>query len=152
MQTHLRWSAPEYYHTEKTVDWYYAVGLIGIVAAVLAIVFGNILFGIFIVIATAVLLLYAARPPKIINCEIVERGVVVDQSLHPWNELQSYWIDDLPHHPKVLLHPKRRLAPMVIMPLGDTHPDDVRPLLAERLEESPHHEPLTLRLMEYFGF
>jgi hypothetical protein len=148
----LRWTAPEYYHTEKSVDWYWAVGLIGLVVAVISIVFGDILFGIFFIIAVSVLMLYAARPPKIISCEISERGVIVESLLYPFKELESYWISDLPHHPKILIHPRRRFAPMVIVPLGEQPAEDVRPLLEEHLVEAPHHEPVTLRLMEYFGF
>ena len=40
----ISWEAPEHRHTDKSSDWYWALGIIAIAAAAAALVFGNTLF------------------------------------------------------------------------------------------------------------
>lgn len=148
----MRWETFEYHHTEKTVDWFWAVGIIAVSIAATAIIFGNLLLGILILVATTTLCLYAARKPEIITVEINDKGVVIHNLFHPYASLDSFWVEEMDHRPKVLIKSKKILMPYIILALEDNNPDEVREYLLNFLKEEEHHEPLLQKLMEYVGF
>jgi len=47
----IEWDAHEYEHRERSPDWFWAVGIISVSVAVAAVIFGNIIFGILVIIA-----------------------------------------------------------------------------------------------------
>ena len=47
----LEWKGREYDHNPKSADWYWALGIIAVAATVAAILFGNYLLAVLIVIA-----------------------------------------------------------------------------------------------------
>ena len=44
----IEWDAHEYEHKERNRDWFWAVGIISVSLAVVAVIFGNIIFAILI--------------------------------------------------------------------------------------------------------
>ncbi|MSU45467.1 MAG: hypothetical protein EXS47_02465 [Candidatus Zambryskibacteria bacterium] len=160
-RTQLTWSALEYHHSPKNSDWYWAVGIIAISVAATAIIFGNIIFAFFIIISAFALSLLAAREPKTITCEINDRGIITNTSLHPFNTLQSFWVEDLahlrdhenPHHnPKVIIKSKKAFMPFIVLPIDEIEPDEIRETLLVYLLEEEHIEPLSQKVMERLGF
>jgi hypothetical protein len=89
----LSWTAPEYMHTEKSADWYWIVGIISATLAVIAIIFGNALFGVLILVSAFTLSMYASRPPHTLNITVSDKGVQVDNIFYPYNTLESFWIE-----------------------------------------------------------
>ena len=47
----IAWEAPEYYHTDKTADWFWTLGIITVTIVIVSLLLGNILFAIFVLIA-----------------------------------------------------------------------------------------------------
>lgn len=151
----IRWQGWEYEHRERSSDWFFALGIVGITAAITAIILENILLAILILIATGVVALFARRPPNTAHFEISERGIAVDRSLHPFHTLDSFWVEDRYEGapPKLFLKSRRVLMPFIIIPLHEEiHPDDVRDFLLEHLDEEEHQEPFVERLMNVVGF
>jgi len=150
----LEWEVHEYVHTEKSQDWYWALGLIAVAGAVAAIMFNNVLFAIFILIAAFVLALFAARKPDTVHFALTQRGIRVNKVLYPYKNLKSFAVDELsPNHtPKLIVESNKILAPHLIIPLEDVNADDVHDFLVDFLPEDDHVEPLTHRVMEWLGF
>ena len=48
MEPIIEWNAPEHYYYKRSPDWYWSVGIIAVTGAVLACIFGNVIFGILI--------------------------------------------------------------------------------------------------------
>ena len=111
----ISWNAPEHFYVEKTSDWYWIVGIFTLTLAAIFFIFGEILLGIFIVVAAVALVLHASRPPRTIYCEINDRGLIVDTVLYPFLSLESFWIahDELP--PKMILKSRRLFMPFIII-------------------------------------
>ena len=148
----IEWNAPEHYHFEKSSDWYWAVGIIAVTCAVLAFIFNNIVFGIFIIVGTLALILHAARKPRILHYEINDRGVVIDNTLYPFVSLDSFWIDTLHHEPKILIKSLKTFMPFISIPISEVDPEDVRTILLTYIAETEHVEPFTQKLFEALGF
>lgn len=150
----IRWNAFEYEHTEKGSDWFWALGIITISAAGAAFALGNILFGILILVGAFSLALFANRHPDLIQFEINERGVVIGDTLYPYTTLDSFWIEDTVQTaiPKIIIKSKKVLMPYIIIPFEHNDSTSIHDYLSEYIKEEEHNEPLSHKILEYFGF
>ncbi|MEY2664365.1 MAG: hypothetical protein RIT04_173 [Candidatus Parcubacteria bacterium] len=148
----IEWNAPEHFHVEKTSDWYWGVSIIAGTGAALAFIFGNVLFGIFIIVGTLALLLHAAKKPRIVHCEINDRGIAVDQILYPFLALESFWIDAHMRPAKILLKSQKFFMPYIAVEIDEVDPEEVRAILLNYIAETEHLEPLSQKLLEFAGF
>ena len=155
MQDTITWSALEYEEKERSIDWYWAVGIIALVIAVVAIIYQNYLFAILVVIGAFTLLLYAAKKPKVVSFELAQSGIRINNILYAYAILRSFWIH---HHQgerrgKIIILSQKTLMPYIVIPLPDSpHADDIHRFLAEHLKEEEHHESISEILMERLGF
>src|SRR3989344_243486 len=87
----IEWDAHEYEHKERGPDWFWAAGIISVSVAIASIIFGNIIFGIFILVASFALALFINREPKTILVMVNEKGVGRGKIFYPYSSLQSFW-------------------------------------------------------------
>ncbi len=147
------WEAPEHRHIEKTTDWYWAVGIIAISASAASIMFNNVLFGVVILLAAATMLLFSHRAPKTLTYEISARGLRIQSTLYPFTSLEGFTLDeDAPFGPQLILKSKHFLMPLLIVPVYDEDIDAIDDIVSSRLREAQLEEPLSHRLLEFFGF
>ncbi|HEX4799484.1 MAG TPA: hypothetical protein VFV22_03080 [Candidatus Paceibacterota bacterium] len=147
------WEAPEHQHVVRTADWYWIVGIFGSALAVASIIFGNVLFGIIIILAVTVLIFHGNKPPRIIFFEVSVRGVRMGDHLYPYPSIESFYIDeDSPYGPQLLIKPNKMFSQLLILPLPEGCIDDVDTLLSERIPEEHLREPLSHIVLEYLGF
>lgn len=150
--TTLRWSAHEHEHIERGSDWYWALGVAAVCLAITAVLLHNTLFALLIVVAAATLALHAREAPPEHLFEISERGVKVDDTLHHWDDIISFWIEeDNDASPTLLVDTTKVLAPNLIIPLHDVDPASVRTIMGERATEVPMREPLAHKILETLG-
>jgi hypothetical protein len=152
MKPLIEWDAPEHHYTEKNNDWYWAVGIITFTAAALAFIFGNVIFGILILVGVFALVVHASRRPGLMHVEINDRGVVIDRVLYPFLTLESFWIDAHEHPPKILLKSTKTFMPYISVYIEEVDREHVREILLNYIAETEHQEPLTQKILERFGF
>jgi hypothetical protein len=150
MHNNLSWKTHEYKHSHKSSDWFWILGIIGISVAVAAIIFGDALFAVVILLATFGIALFAVRKPNLMHIEVSDRGIVVDKSFLPYQNLESFWIDDS-GETKLLLKSKRLMMPLIVIPLVDHSMDDVRVLLTKHLKEEHLDESVWQKIMDGMG-
>lgn len=149
----ITWEAPEHHHIEKGHDWFWALGLIATAGAAAAFIFGNVLFGIVILLGAIVMVLHALSEPKIIPFAVTTRGVRVGSELYPYTTLESYFIDeDNEFGPQLLVKSERMFMQLLILPIPEEYVDDIDDLLGSRLPEETLEEPFAHKLLEFFGF
>ena len=148
----LRWSAYEHEHVERESDWFWALGVIAVCAALTSILFSNIFFAIVILLAAGVIALIARTPPELHEIEISERGIRIGDVLHRYDEILAFWVDQERDEPHLLIDTTKVLSPNIIIPLTDVDPAVVRALLSEHAEERQMDEPLSHRVLEILGF
>jgi hypothetical protein len=149
----ISWEAPEHHHVEKGNDWFFALAIIVVALVITAILFDDVLFAVFLGVAGGVLGVAAAKRPSIVPFSVSVRGVKIEDHLHPFSTLESFYIkEEDPRGPQLLLKSKRKLMPLIIMPIPLAHIDDIEDILAERLDEEELEEPLFEKILELFGF
>jgi len=148
----ISWKAPEYMHTEKSVDWYWIVGIISVTLAGISILLGNLVFGILIIVGVFTLVLYSVRKPGIVHVEILPTAIRVNDMLYPYINLESFWVEEKELAPRILFKTRKKVAPYVVILIGDANPHDIREELLLHLPEIKHSEPFLEKLLVYFGF
>jgi hypothetical protein len=148
----LSWTALEYEHRERSGDWFWTLGVIALGGAILAIVLGNILFALFIILGSVTLALHTLRHPQTVTFEINSRGIVIDNALFPYATLQSYAIHEHHHIPKLIIKSQKVVMPYLTMSLEEVTPDEVRAAIADKLPEEDIPPSLSEKVIEVLGF
>ena len=151
-QRHISWHTIEYLHTEKTSDWYWIVGIISVSIALISIIVNNIIFAIFILVASFTLALFASKRPEIVEVSIEDRGVAIGNTLYLYKNLTSFWVETREAVPRVLIKSERVFMPFLVIFIDDVEHEHVREALLQHLPEEEHTEPLLEKLLIYFGF
>jgi hypothetical protein len=151
------WVTHEYEHSDKTADWFWTLGIIALASAIGAIIFGNVLFAIVVLLGAFVMGMYAARQPDDIEIKITTKGIRAGETLFPYRSLEAFWIDDEDPNddipPRLLVRSKKMIMPLLVFHLTlETPPDDVRAALRPYLPETHLQEPLSHKLLENIGF
>ncbi|MEK7609872.1 MAG: hypothetical protein AAB470_02000 [Patescibacteria group bacterium] len=146
------WSAPEHLYVEKKPDWYWAVGIITLALAAVAFIFGNIITGIFVVVAAIALVLHASKPPRTVSYEINDRGIVAGDILYPFLSLESFWIPHDEFPPKLIIKSRKLFMPFIVIYIDEIDPEQVREVMLTYIAETEHREPLLKHVLEMLGF
>jgi hypothetical protein len=149
----ISWQGYEYDYHEKSSDWFWALGIIGISSAVTAIIFSNVLFALLILIGAFTMALFAVKKPHLVHFEINRKGILIDKAFYPFNTLESFWItQDSKGHDTLIVKSDRVITPYLFIPLTNTEEEVVHQALKEKLTEEELHEPVAHRIFEFFGF
>lgn len=148
----LVWSGYEHEHIERGSDWFWALGIAAVCAAVTAVLLSDVLFAVLIIIAAFTIALLARHAPEPSTFEISVRGVRVDHTLHRYDEIISFWVEDEhDDHPLLLIDTVKFLSPNLIIPIHDVDPALVRAYLKEHADEVPMREPLAHKVLAFLG-
>lgn len=148
----ISWEAPEHHHVEKGNDWFFALAIIIVAMVVAAILFYNVLFALLIGLAGGALAVSAAKRPSIVPYSVSVRGVKIEDRLHPFSTLDSYYIDeDNPHGPQLLIKSNKKLMPLLVMSIPKENIDDIETILKEKLQEEELNESLLIKVLELLG-
>lgn len=149
----VTWEAREHHHDVKGADWLWALGIIVVASAAAAILLGNLLFGIVILLGGMVMAIMAVQPAKIIPYSVTQRGIRVEDRLYPYSTLDCFFIDeDHPLGAQLLIKSEKMLMPLIVMPIPEEYLDEIEELLSARLPEEHLEEPFFSKLLEFFGF
>tara|TARA_B100000745_G_scaffold46060_1_gene27753 strand:+ start:6619 stop:7080 length:462 start_codon:yes stop_codon:yes gene_type:complete len=153
MPRDIVWKAYEHSHTNKGADWFWALGIIAVSSAIVAILFKNFLFALLIIVGAFTMALLSSKPPRERTFALTQRGVMVDESLYPYQMLVAFCIKDRDSdNPTLIIDAQHFLTPHLVMPLAEVDVERVHTYLSEHLSEEELEEPLGQRLLERFGF
>ncbi|KKQ34569.1 MAG: hypothetical protein US50_C0043G0001 [Candidatus Nomurabacteria bacterium GW2011_GWB1_37_5] len=148
----LKWQAPAYDFKEKTADWLWAIVIIAICGSIASIIFKNFLFAIFIIIGAFLLIIFNFRKPELVDYLIDEHGIKIKDTRYRYRDLTSFWVDAHKNKKRVYVQCSNFLSPELILPIDDLDEDIVRNILNDHVEEVEVKEPLSHKVMDYFGF
>lgn len=153
MPESLSWKTSEYEHSPKTTDWYWSVGILTAGIVIVALITGNFLLGILALIAGFTIMLYGARAPRMVQFTINHKGIIIEDRLYQFENLESFWIHyDPPDKKELGIVSEKFFMPRITIPLDDTDPNDIRNHLIQFLEEEAYEESLIEALSKYLGF
>jgi hypothetical protein len=149
----LSWSAYEHDHIERGHDWFWALGITALCIAIISILLGDFLFAVLIIIAAFTISLLARTPPSLTQFTLTDRGVRVGDTLHRYEEIVCFWVDEEHRggRPLLLIDTTKFTSPNIIIPIESVDPRVVRTYLSGRIQELPMKEPLSHRIFEFLG-
>lgn len=148
----LSWSALEFEQQDRHPDWLWYAGLAFGIAAALSFFYGNIFFGIFLVIAGAAVIFFAQRNPATITITIGEDNISVNDERIVWERVRQFWIDETGKPDKLLLLVKGSFVPMMSLPLGGVTAEAVRTEMLKYVPEVTMRESTGIKIAERLGF
>lgn len=143
-KTLVEWTFPEFVRYERSRTWHIVMLTIAGLALVWSIFTANFLFGLIIVMVTAIYFLQSRRPPQTLTATIAENGIRIGNSFTPYRDLRDFWIIYRPPEVKRLyLRYKNALRPAHAVSLQSQNPVKVRASLLRSLKEdlSQEEEP-----------
>lgn len=150
----ISWQAPTHEYAERSTDWYWALGVLALAAAVLAIFLGNILLAVIIGLSSFIVGFLAMKEPRMCDIEVNDKGIRIDTNLYPYRSLKSFAIDDESRErAQLIVMTTSLLNPELVLPFSDhVNPDQVRDSLLQKLPEGEHVESALSRIADIFGF
>ncbi|MFA6446228.1 MAG: hypothetical protein WCW14_03205 [Candidatus Paceibacterota bacterium] len=148
----LSWQAYEYVEKNKSVDWFWAVGIIAVALAITAFFMHNVLFGILIIIGSFMLAVFAVRKPLLLNFELNRRGIVAGKETYPYNNIKSFCMHRGLHGPYINVHTNKMLMPVIGIPLDGMDEDTVHAFLTQFVKEEHIPESVSQRMLDFLGF
>lgn len=150
----ISWQQHEHVHSEKSVDWFWTMGIIAFGGVVLSIYFKDYLFALIIVLFISISFTLVKRLPQMLQFDITRKGIRAGHTLYPYSLLDSFWVEDTEYHDKILFKSKKPMSPLIIIPFDSTitNAESIRDYLLDYLDEEELEEPLHQIIMEWFGF
>ncbi|HEX8993780.1 MAG TPA: hypothetical protein VF803_00845 [Candidatus Paceibacterota bacterium] len=149
----LHWTTPTHLGVERSVDWFWALGVIALFGAIIALWLGDTLFAAIIVLAAITIGMIATRPPREHDVMLYEGGFVLDHAVYPFSSLESFWIEEGGDLPKLYLSTSALLHPHITLYLPSSdYIDEVRDFLEMyEVKEEVRHSAGTI-LAHMFGW
>lgn len=150
----ISWEALEYEHKEKGRDWYWALGIITASMVIIALMLGNYVFAIVLIVSGLALGISASRKPKLVLFELEKTGLHIDEKFTPYGSLKSFWVENNNHVDgisKLIFKPRSSGGHLIVIPIEGVHPEDVRDYLLDMLLEEEMSEPFIQKMAERFG-
>ena len=149
------WEGREYDHDPKSADWYWALGIVAVAGTLASILFSNYLLAVLIVLAAAALALHAAKKPPLHRFQLVEKGILIGDELHPFERMISFSVLEdvegkLP--PMISIKTESWLSPHLIIPLEGVNVDAVYAYFLQHVDEAEHQHSLIDLVAAWLGF
>lgn len=143
------WEALEFEYHERSQDWYWILGIIVVIGALIAVLLSNFLFGTFIVLAGLMLGMLTNKYPNTIHCSITRKGIQVDTTIYLFSSINSFWVDETnDRKPKLLLTLNQTFTLQIVIPIEDIDTEEIRDYLDQYVQEKPQNEGFVERLLE----
>lgn len=149
----IEWEAYEFVQKKKRPDWFWALGVIALAGSTVAFIYGNFLFGIFILLATAAMMFFGSVQPHRIKYFIAVDGIHYDGRFYPFERLKSFWMEELNGEKRLLIKSDKTFLPLMVIPFEEDETGEmIYEILSEILEEQQLHESLAHKVMDRLGF
>lgn len=148
----IEWSAPEYKHKEKSMDFLWAIGLGAIIMCGLALWLSNYLFAVFIIISGASLILFSVRHPQEVHFSIETSGVTLGKDKYPWKMVKFFDIKKEDDYSVLLIELNKNLLPIYTIPIPLDEIPRIKESLLKVIPYKEMEESKSMKFMEKIGF
>lgn len=148
----MRWSAPEFVQTHKPAGWYLGFAGLFIVLIGLAIFTKQyITVGLFVVMGIA-FLIYANRPPRVLQYQISNYGVYVGEKKYTFDNFDAYYETSDYGQTVLELVPNQRLGTLVSLPPAEHQLETLEATLGQMLPRVDNRETILDTLFRKLRF
>lgn len=146
----FEWETQEYNSVERSNDWFWAVGIIGLASAILSIIFKNILFGIFILLAVFCVFIFEIKKPRTIKIVISPKGIILGKMYYPYDKLKGYYINE--DFNRLYITTDKLVLPVIAINLENMDEEELNDALSTVLPEMKIEVSMTDHVIEKLGF
>jgi len=144
------WKSTDFASQERKMPWYILVTVTALVLTVL-LYLQSMWSGIIFVLVAYLYLILTGLKPKMIECAVYEKGVVVDGRVVYFEEIKEFWlVEGLVSKFYFSLHGK--ISGQVVMPAKNAEVDKIREFLKNHLPEENHGEDLIEKINRWIKF
>ena len=148
----IEWSALEYEEKERSVDWFWALGIIVVAGSITSLIYGNYFFAMLLILSGILLGFFAIKKPEMVSYELNKKGLKIKTRLFPYESMKSFFVQTTPK-PMLFVKSSRMFMPILSMPIEDNLAEDIRSLLlSNNVQEEEMKEGPSERIMERLGF
>ncbi len=132
----ITWQTAEYAHKDRSVDWFWAIGLISIAGCVAAILFKNYLFGILILLSGVCLALLAKTKPNMVDIALSEESITIAGDVYPFKKILEFNIVREKNTDVLLILTDRKVFPLLHVDLDPQTRNDVEIEIAKHVKRN----------------
>ena len=148
----IEWSAPEYKHKEKSIDFLWSVGVIAIVLFGFAIWMSNYLFAIFILLSGSSLILFSVRHPQEVHFVIETNSITIGKDKYKWKDVKGFNIKKEDEYAVLLIELNKYLLPVYTIPIPLDQASEIKQSLSKIIPNIDLEESKSVKFMEKIGF
>ena len=135
---YVRWQAPEHIYREKDALWYSIfAGVVVVMIVGALLLMGSWSFALLVPVMAAALLIYARRPPVMIDYTLSRKGLHINDRLYPYDEFKEFGLVHGAEEHSFQLVPRKRFHAGVMVYFPEEAGEAIVDMLAARL---PMHE------------
>lgn len=132
----LSWEAYDRPHYERGSFWFAGMSLVGGALLLYAVVTGNFLFALIILMSALVIYLSGIGDPQLVEITLTDLGVGVGDEFFLFREVEKFWFAYEPPEVKNLyIDLKRGIHTRTRISLEDQNPNEVRAVLGRYVHE-----------------
>ncbi len=130
----VRWQATEHIYREKNPTWYLLFGAVVLAFIAIALfVVNSWTFAILVPVMAAALVVYAMRPPALINYTLSRKGLHVNDHLYAFDAFREFGLIHDDEAYSIMLMPRKRFQPGVTIYFPNEAGEAIVDMLAARL-------------------
>ena len=132
-QTVISWEAEEYIVREKTTWWYVGLIAVGLVLSGISVWLQWWSFLAVVILSVVALMIYAMRPPRILNYSLSNKGLSEGDKLYSYNDFKAFGLLREGQHFAIVLTPRKRFAPRVTVYFPEAQGEEIVDAFGARL-------------------
>lgn len=147
----IEWQAPEYNHKKRGPDFFWAIGLIALVLAIIAAWMTNYVFAIFIIVSGASLIMFTLREPQDMNFTIKTEGLFIGKDRYEWKNIKGFNVKNGDPYGKLLIETSKYFLPVYTIPLPTSITEEVKTELIKIIPNKEIGESPSMAFAEKVG-
>jgi len=136
----VNWQAPEYIQHDKSPLWYIFFAVVVCVFVGAAIFLQAWTFVVLIPVMAVALMVYTHRPPHVINYALSEKGLYINDMLHPMGEFKAFSVAQSanPQQNQLVLIPVKRFRPSLTVFFPSEVGEELVDIIGAYLPDQPY--------------
>ncbi len=148
----ISWTSPEYIQKERSIDWFWTVGIIVLIGAGLAFYFNNFLFAVLILVSGGMFFLMEIHTPHDVEYEINNENFKIGKSDYPIKSIKYFDIKKSKEMSKILVYTSDQFMPIKFIQIPEELAEDIEKELLKFVEKKEIQESHAVKFMEKLGF
>ena len=150
----MSWTAPEFARRDRDVSWYWISIMVAAAMVAFAVWQRDFLFGLFVVVAEMLAIVWASRTPRMIAFSLSERELLVGERKHyAMSEFDSFSVEDSDDiFTEIIFNPKGKLRTPVLLLIPTADIAALRKNFATILREVEYQPSFIDSLEKIIGF